>query len=112
MTRRKRRPGTVERAVIAAAREAGWVDDDLDGAAIWTLRTIAETLDAHRRATLDLEVPMPARDIAELSGRAIQLLRELGLTPAARARFDQSHDQTSTYARVLALAAGRDPAES
>lgn len=105
-----KRPGTVERAVIASVRAASWVDaDEVDKASVWVLRTVAEALDVGRRRQLSLGEPIPPRDVSELAGRSIQLLRELGLTPTARYRLGlHDPDTESTLAEVLRISAGRD----
>lgn len=97
-SRRRHRPGTIERAVIAATKAdaAPWLTD-ADAAAVWALRDLAEGLDILRRrtGTLDLDgLEGPDADDLELRGQlAGRLLRgadALGLTPYGRGRLDDT----------------------
>jgi hypothetical protein len=101
---RRPAPSTLERALIGAARTAEWVDDT-DQAAYWLCRDVMLALDGVRRqATLDGVLSISPRDLAELAGRGIQLLRELGLTPAQRHRMGLWEESTDdAFAKVLDL---------
>ena len=80
--------------------------DTTDQAAVWLLRDVMLALDGTRRqATLDGTLDISPRDLAELAGRAVALLRDLGLTPLARHRlglWEQEVDDA--FAQVVRLA--------
>ena len=98
-------PSTLERAVIASVRDAQWVDTT-DQAAVWLLRDVMLALDGTRRqATLDGTLDISPRDLAELAGRAVALLRDLGLTPVARHRLGLWETEVDdAFAQVVRLA--------
>jgi hypothetical protein len=102
---RRPAPSTLERAVIASAKDADWIVKS-DDASYWLLRDVSLALDGVRRqATLDGMLSISPRDLAELAGRALQLLRELGLTPAARHRMGLWDEQVDdAFANVLSIA--------
>lgn len=80
-------PSTLERAVIGAVNAAPWLTPS-DNGTVWLLRDLAMALDnVRRQGTLEGTVGASPRDLAELAGRAVALLRELGLTPHARFRL-------------------------
>jgi hypothetical protein len=111
---RRPRPSTLERAVIASVASADWIVDS-DVAAVWILRDLALVLDSTRGSSLFEAFPFPARDISDLAGRASHLLRELGLTPAARYRlglWEIATDDPLAEILRIADAADRDAAES
>lgn len=109
--RRRHTPGTIERAVIAAARDgAGWLRT-ADEPMVWAARTIAEELDLLRRRTAQLQLgldegPSPAFLIGELAGRLLRCCEALGFSPAARARIgivEDSSDLAGELAQLLDL---------
>ena len=106
MKPRRRHPGTLERAVISSVRSAEWIEDT-DQAAIWLLRYEAEALDNGRRQqTLDGVAAAPDRALAELASETTKMLRDLGLTPAARHRLGLWEAETDdAFAEVVRLAA-------
>jgi hypothetical protein len=111
---RRPRPSTLERAVIASVRSADWIAET-DEASVWILRDLALALDSTRGASLFEGFGFPARDISELAGRASHLLRELGLTPAARYRlglWEVAADDPLAEILRIADASDRDAAES
>ena len=84
---RRPAPSTLERAAISAVKAADWLTPT-DNGAVWLLRDVLMNLDLVRRQGAFDGVPAASpRDLAELAGRALQLYRELGLTPAARHRL-------------------------
>lgn len=89
MSRPGHKPGTLERAVIAATKQAPWLDPAVDSAGIWTARALAEELDTiHRMQPLVLEGMGhdDSRAAAEIASRLQRALETLCLTPASRAR--------------------------
>jgi hypothetical protein len=107
--RRAHRPGTIERAVISATRDAaGWLRP-ADEAVIWAARAVAEEIDRLRRPPAAAvlfeagEDPETARLIGELTGRLVRLSDSLGLTPAARARMGVAEPGPDLAAELVAL---------
>jgi hypothetical protein len=70
-----------------AVDRADWLADT-DRPAVALGRDLMLVLDhARKQATFDGMVVVNARDYAELSGRALQIIKELGFTPAQRHRM-------------------------
>lgn len=94
--------------MIAATDQADWIAGE-DQAAVWLLRDLTLVLDHHRRQGRLLDLPV--KDVGELAGRCLQLLRELALTPAQRYRLGLADDGSAdALAAVLKIAAGDDAA--
>jgi hypothetical protein len=112
MTRGYRRPdpSTLERAFIKARNSSEWLTDS-DAAALWHGRDLSLYLDLlfRRQTSIDGMPDVTTRDLADMSGRYAQLLRELGFTPAARHRmglWDETVDDAFAQVVALASAAG------
>lgn len=99
-------PGTLERAVIGAAAYATWLTP-ADNATVWLTRDVVAQIDRANRANLThlpgMEATAGGAD-PELYARADQLLRQLGLTPAARARIGLDEEIDDGLAEIHALA--------
>jgi hypothetical protein len=77
-----------------------------DDAAYWLTRDLALIWDTalRRTDTLDGSALTPRADLIEWAGRLALMLRELGLTPAARHRMGLGDDADDAFANVLSLA--------
>ena len=81
-----------EKALAQSVNNAPWVSE-ADNGAVTVARTVARAIDELDSAPRLFDVPGASTELVELAGRLTILLKELGLTPAARARAGLEEDE-------------------